>query len=209
MSGGSMNYLYRKLLWESDFEDTTELRKEFRMHLVVVAAALKAIEWVDSGDMSPGDEDEAIDQVLGSTSRGQRMRDSGYTRRPTLREMKEPEPVAHVKVHPLQGNESQRKVEITWVGGPSAGPLYANPPRIEQEPVSWGIDWSNPSCCTIIKQHPDGVKEVVAVEYSPPRVWKSITPDEIYEMYNEPRSDSEMVEFARSVEAKLKERNHG
>ena len=68
MSGGSMNYLYRKLLWESDFEDSTELRKEFRMHLVVVAAALKAIEWVDSGDMSPGDEDEALAVVLGSTS---------------------------------------------------------------------------------------------------------------------------------------------
>jgi len=160
-----MNYLYRRLLWEADFEDNTELRKEFRMHLVVVAAALKAIEWVDSGDMSPGDEDEAIDQVLGSTSRGQKMRDAGYTRRPTIREM--------------------------------------------AEPVSWGVDWSDPSCCTIIKQHPDGVKEVVAVEYSPPRVWKSITPDEIYELYNEPRSDSEMVEFARAVESKLKERNHG
>jgi hypothetical protein len=123
MSGGSMNYLYRKLLWEADFEDKTELRKEFRMHLVVVAAALKAIEWVDSGDMSPGDEDEAIAVVLGSTrcicgempkykcpgewepgcdlgnnpkyakrvDRPQRMRDSGYTRRPTLREMSEPE----------------------------------------------------------------------------------------------------------------------
>jgi len=91
MSGGSMNYLYRRILWEADFEDTTELRKEFRMHLVVVAAALKAIEWVDSGDMSPGDEDEAIAVVLGSTSRGQKMRDAGYTRRPTLREMIEDE----------------------------------------------------------------------------------------------------------------------
>jgi hypothetical protein len=66
MSGGSMNYLYRRLLWESDFEDSTELRKEFRLHLIQVAAALKAIEWVDSGDMTPGDEDEAIAVVLGS-----------------------------------------------------------------------------------------------------------------------------------------------
>jgi len=66
MSGGSMNYLYRRLLWESEFEDSTELRREFRLHLIQVAAALKAIEWVDSGDLSPGDEDEALAVVLGS-----------------------------------------------------------------------------------------------------------------------------------------------
>lgn len=186
-----MNYLYRRLLWESDFEDSTELRKEFRLHLIQVAAALKAIEWVDSGDMTPGDEDEALAVVLGSTSRGQRMRDAGYTRRPTLREMREPEATN-------QCGETCERAKIC-----------ATCARELEDTVSWGIDWSDPSCCTIIKHHPDGVKEVVAVEYSPPRVWKSITPDEIYEMYNEPRSDSEMVEFARSVEAKLKERNHG
>jgi len=66
MSGGSMNYLYRRILWESDFEETTELRSEFRRHLVLVAGALMDIEWVDSGDMAPGDEDESIALVLGS-----------------------------------------------------------------------------------------------------------------------------------------------
>ena len=87
MSGGSMNYLYRKILWECDFPEDTPLREAFSKHLIKVAAALKAIEWVDSGDMSPGDEDEALAAVLGSTGRGQRMRDAGYTRRPTVREI--------------------------------------------------------------------------------------------------------------------------
>ena len=43
----------------------------------------------------------------------------------------------------------------------------------EQEPVAWGVDWGrngDQACCTIIKQHADGVQEVVAVEYSPPRL---------------------------------------
>ena len=42
----------------------------------------------------------------------------------------------------------------------------------EQEPVTWGVDWGrngDQSCCTIIKRHADGVQEVVAVEYGPPR----------------------------------------
>jgi len=40
-----------------------------------------------------------------------------------------------------------------------------------------------------------------------PRRWVGLTDDEIYEMYNEPRSDAEMVAFARTIEAKLKEKN--
>ena len=42
----------------------------------------------------------------------------------------------------------------------------------EQEPVTWGVDWGrdgDQSCCTIIKRHADGIQEVVAVEYGPPR----------------------------------------
>lgn len=39
--------------------------------------------------------------------------------------------------------------------------------------------------------------------------WVGLSTDEIYDMYNEPRSDAEMVEFARAVEAKLREKNIG
>lgn len=48
-----------------------------------------------------------------------------------LEQQEQAEPVAHVKVRPLQGNEWQPKVEITWVSGPFAGPLYTRPPRRE------------------------------------------------------------------------------
>lgn len=37
--------------------------------------------------------------------------------------------------------------------------------------------------------------------------WVGLSTDEIYDMYNEPRSDAEMVEFARAIETKLKEKN--
>jgi hypothetical protein len=36
-----------------------------------------------------------------------------------------------------------------------------------------------------------------------------LSEEEIYPLYNEPRSDAEMVEFARAVEQACKERNHG
>ena len=39
------------------------------------------------------------------------------------------------------------------------------------------------------------------------RPWVGLTDDEIYDSYNEPRTDAEMVAFAREVEAKLKEKN--
>jgi hypothetical protein len=41
----------------------------------------------------------------------------------------------------------------------------------------------------------------------PKREWVSIPDWEIHEMYNEPRSDAEMIAFAREFEAKLKEKN--
>jgi hypothetical protein len=68
MSGGSMRYLYQDVLLaveidsdegEGGFLKNTELRKLFAAHLKDVAAALKAIEWNDSGD-GASDEDELI-----------------------------------------------------------------------------------------------------------------------------------------------------
>lgn len=59
MSGGSMDYLYRQVE-EANFKENTSLRKAFRVHLNKVAKAMQDIEWVDSGDCGPGDEDKAI-----------------------------------------------------------------------------------------------------------------------------------------------------
>lgn len=57
MSGGDMGYLYRKVA-TAEFAENTALRRVFRKHLHLVARALRAIEWNDSGD---GDHDEDAD----------------------------------------------------------------------------------------------------------------------------------------------------
>ena len=72
MSGGSMDYLYQRvreaaeeILYPSEEESCKdEKRIKFANHLFDVAKALREIECVDSGDMSPGEEHEAIDDVM-------------------------------------------------------------------------------------------------------------------------------------------------
>ena len=64
MSGGSMNYLYAKVLHCADFPLDTPEREAFAKHLKLVAQALHDIEWVDSGDYGPGDENAAIRACL-------------------------------------------------------------------------------------------------------------------------------------------------
>ena len=67
MSGGSMNYLYSKLEYDGTFDTNTPERRAFKAHLVLVAKALHDIEWVDSGDYGPGDENKAIRACLAKT----------------------------------------------------------------------------------------------------------------------------------------------
>jgi len=62
MSGGSMDYLYLRVL-DAQFEMNTLLRIQFRNHLNLVADALRAIEWNDSGD-GADNEAEGIRAVL-------------------------------------------------------------------------------------------------------------------------------------------------
>lgn len=65
MSGGSMNYLYSKVLHQSDFPCDTPEREAFAHHLKLVAQALHDIEWVDSSDYNmPGEENAAIRACL-------------------------------------------------------------------------------------------------------------------------------------------------
>jgi hypothetical protein len=56
------------------------------------------------------------------------------------------------------------------------------------------------------KQKPD--RTVPVYTHPPRREWRGLTEEEIYPLYSEPSSDAEMVEFARAIEAALKERNH-
>lgn len=67
MSGGSMDYLCFHVTDAAESLSKpiqSELRRQFAEHLKLVAEALHDIEWVDSGDKSPGDENEAIRHVL-------------------------------------------------------------------------------------------------------------------------------------------------
>jgi len=63
MSGGSMGYLYSKLQ-AAEFDTGTPERAAFAEHLKLVAKALHDIEWVDSADYGPGDENAAIRACL-------------------------------------------------------------------------------------------------------------------------------------------------
>lgn len=65
MSGGSMNYLYCRLENDASFSQHTPERRAFAAHLKLVAKALHDIEWVDSCDYGPGDENKAIRACLG------------------------------------------------------------------------------------------------------------------------------------------------
>ena len=65
MSGGSMNYLYSRLEYDATFHTNTPERAALKKHLEKVSQALHDIEWVDSGDYGPGDEEAAIRACIG------------------------------------------------------------------------------------------------------------------------------------------------
>lgn len=65
MSGGSYNYAFAKIeCFVEEFRRilTTPERKAFATHLVKVAAAMRAVEWNDSGDGA--DEESAIMECI-------------------------------------------------------------------------------------------------------------------------------------------------
>ncbi len=70
MSGGSYDYLYARVenaagsIICRSAPETSLVRAAFAKHLMLVARALHEIEWVDSGDSSPGGEVEAIRDCL-------------------------------------------------------------------------------------------------------------------------------------------------
>ena len=73
MSGGKLRYVYQQVLDALDDNPkvwgVSILRREFSKHLRHVAEALKAVEWVESGDGSEAEEDAAIRKVLGLKQR--------------------------------------------------------------------------------------------------------------------------------------------
>jgi len=70
-----------------------------------------------------------------------------------------------------------------------------------QEPVAW---WNDTG--THIDLNVSG-RGTPLYTTPPQRTWVGLTDKELMDMYNEPRSDAEMIAFGREVEAKLKELN--
>jgi len=66
MSGGSMDYLYLRVDEVADelLRSQDPLRAAFGKRLKLVADALYAVEWVDSGDLGIGDDADAIRAAL-------------------------------------------------------------------------------------------------------------------------------------------------
>jgi hypothetical protein len=114
----------------------------------------------------------------------------------------EQEPVAHCKVRPLRGDESFPKVEIDWVNHPIPGPLYTSPPqRTEQEPTTGNILMDSYKAMQSMK-----------TAAKPQRTWVGLTDEEIEEVEDEYIVDYRIPagsawNFAKDIEAKLKEKN--
>lgn len=67
MSGGSYDYIYHRIeeaAAQIGPRRVSYLREWFAKHLLLVAEAMHDVEWVDSGDYLPGDEDAAIRAVM-------------------------------------------------------------------------------------------------------------------------------------------------
>ena len=73
----------------------------------------------------------------------------------------------------------------------------------EQEPVAWVCYGSSDSEMHDVdfEQIDVDALPVGTMLYTTPPQRKPLTDEQIYDMYNEPRSDAEMLEFARAIEA--------
>jgi hypothetical protein len=134
-------------------------------------------------------------------ARAQQMRDAGYTRRPTLREMaqQEREDIAQNLQSRLDAALllEERRQEI------------AQPRReTEQEPVAW--QWLNSA---YFRKKPPANAEsgawIPLYTHPPRREWQGLTEEEIEDM-SVTGTDSELrrQQFARTVEQALKEKNN-
>ena len=83
------------------------------------------------------------------------------------------------------------------------------PADLDKHPDRWEALYKTPPPCPTCEALARTVMlDQTSHDTTPPqRTWVGLTDDEIMDMYNEPRSDAEMIAFGREVEAKLKEKN--
>ena len=160
----------------------TDLKKAAQQALEALGCWVETYELGNTIRADIVDAEEAITALkaaLEQPERAQKMRDAGHTRRPTLREMAEPEqePVAWAC---FKNGELQTEL----VGTEADVDFWCSSDEPEMQGMGKG-----------------------ALYTAPPRQWQTLSDEEIYPLYNEPRSDAEMVEFARAVEEKLRAKN--
>ena len=102
------------------------------------------------------------------------------------------------------GNFTKYNMEVAFLAGKQSASA--------QEPVAWADinalteQFNSVNCGTAYRLPGEG-RQPLYTSPQPSKPWVGLSTDEIYDMYNEPRSDAEMVEFARAIEAKLREKN--
>jgi hypothetical protein len=79
----------------------------------------------------------------------------------------------------------------------------------EQEPVAWRYRNANTDHVYLVWKKGTGGRNWTPLYAHPPRrEWRSLSEEEILPLYNTtPSSHAEMLEFARAIETKLKEKN--
>ena len=77
----------------------------------------------------------------------------------------------------------------------------AEQPAQQQEPVAWATRMGEYAHIHWGAKRPEYPMVYEVPLYTSPPASKPLTDEQIMEMYNEPRSDAEMIEFARSIEA--------
>ena len=139
--------------------------------------ALEALMWHDETVRTRGDDEaiEALRAALEQPTRAQAMRDAGYARRPTLREMAEPE---------------QEPVAWRWrLRSPTDAPGFAQP---------WNVTTYYPR---------EQANEIEPLYTAPPQRKPPLTEEEIQSIHDTYHKRMGPQEFARAIEAALKERN--
>jgi hypothetical protein len=103
MSGGSYNYAYYRIEeLAAEIRATTPLRKAFKAHLLKVAKACHDIEWVDSCDYGPSDEDKAIRACLGVNADAMVIHEVLETAKKAKAELEQAISFVEVKKHSAQ-----------------------------------------------------------------------------------------------------------
>jgi hypothetical protein len=191
-------------------------------------AAQQALEALEGGRDSwrlIGPAIDALRAALEQPERAQAMRDAGYTRRPTLREMAEPvqdTAFDHWWDNALDGPTPMAPVSketAQWIWNAA----LAEPQEPVQKPVAWRWRLRSPTDApgfaqpwNVTTYYPrEQANEIEPLYTHPPRrEWQELSNGEIYTAYitatNQtlrPQDERLALAFARAIEAALKKRN--